>query len=302
MGASWQRRTLEVLLAGWEREGCGSGVGRMERAIRLPDSAMEWLRAPGAGSLHELACTYAVTGERETAASPPARQPPKIGLLTSEAQGGSCVDCGQHHMFCSCSGYHRDTRLSADLDPREPRSSLKSRSVRTVRTVRSLLAEHAAADLRTFELAASEQVNRIEQDRKNSVMARGAAVTECQRPRRVSFEDKDHEQPVLEARQIADMMDSARRRARRQSMPAVGFPNQLQAVTQPAMVEIIENYFEHSADKSDEKNAKHTLPNPSGCIAEQERAQTKPRMVNSTSLVFEDAEADELMGRSPPSC
>ena len=291
-----------MVLAGWEvEEEYGLGAGRMERAHRLPDSAMEWLRAPGAGSMHELACTHAVTAGGEAAASLHAQQPRKIGLLTSAAQGGSCVDCGQHHMFCSCSGYHRDTRLSADLDPREPRSSLKSCSVRTVRTVRSLLAEHAAADLRTFELAASEQINRVKQDRKNSVPAHGNAVTESQRPRRVSFEDKEHEQPILEARQIADMMDSARRRSRRQSMPAVGFANQLQAVKQPAMVEIVENYFEHSAETSDEI-AEQTLPNPSVRIVEQGRVPTKPRMVNSTSLVFEDAEADALMGRSPPSC
>ena len=137
---------------------------------RLPESAAEWLRAPGAGSLHELACTRAAKAGGEAAASGE-RHTPKIGLLTSNAQGGSCVDCGQRHMFCSCSGYHRDTRLSADLDPREPRSALKSHSVRTVRTVRSLLAEHAAAELRTFELAASEQISRIEQDRKKNVAA-----------------------------------------------------------------------------------------------------------------------------------
>jgi hypothetical protein len=297
---------LLLLLLGAGRCGCSGRIegeeegmeGGGECAHRLPGSAVEWLRAPGAGSLHELACTRAAKAAGETAASCE-RHTPKIGLLTSEAQGGSCcVDCGQRHMFCACSGYHRDTRLSADLDPREPRSSLKSRSVRTVRTVRSLLAEHAAADLRTFELAASEQINRIGQDRQNAVATRvtppGAA---SQRPRRVSFDDKGHEQPVIGPRQIADMMESARHRSRRQSMPAVGIPNQPRAVKPPAMVEIVENYFEDSADHSDKSNEEQ----PDGA-AEQAYAPAKPRMVNSASLVFEDAEADVLMGRSPPSC
>lgn len=190
-----------------------------------------------AGSLHELACSP--TAAVDEAASRE-RHAPRIGLLNSEAQGGSCVDCGQHHMFCSCSRYNRNTRLSTDLDHSSPRSSLSPGSVRTVRTVRSLLAEQAANELRTFELAASEQIERIARNRQGTVVTRAAS----QRPRHVSFDDKVHELLALEANQIAD----------------VKLPEAL------------------------------------------DRAQPMSPMVKSMSLVFEDAEADVLIGRSPPTC
>ena len=70
----------------------------------------------------------------------------------------------------------------------------------------------------------------------------------------------------------------------------------------PDMAEIVENYFENSPDdsseSSDEQRQLHQANHPAG----QERAHTKPQMVKSRSLVFEDAEADALMGRSPPTC
>ena len=276
----------------------------------LPTSTVEWLRAPGAGSLHDLACSPA-PGD-ETASRP--RHATHIGLLTGTSQGASCVDCGQHHMFCSCSGYQRDTRLSAALDPRSPRSSLSgSANAADARSLRSLLAEQAAAELRNFELAASEQMDRIAQERKAAVAARNSGPAASQRPRRVSFDDKVHEQPMLEASQVAHMMMSARQRSRRQSMPALtiddalkiaasSYESQPRAAMRPDMAEIVENYFENSPDdsseSSDEQRQLHQAKHPAG----QERAHTKPQMVKSRSLVFEDAEADALMGRSPPTC
>lgn len=278
---------------------------------RLPESTVEWLRAPGAGSLHDLARLAAP--EAESAASR-ARHTPQIGLLTGTSQGASCADCGQHHMFCSCSGYPRDTRLSAALDPRSPRSSLSgSANAANARSLRSLLDEQVAAELRNFELAASEQINRIAQERKAAVTARTLGPATSQRPRRVSFDDKVHVQPVLEARQVADMMMSARQRSRRQSMPALtikealeiavpGYESQPRAVMQPDMAEIVENYFENSPDDSSERSEEQKQLHQPKHTAGEERAHTKPQMVKSRSLVFEDAEADALMGRSPPTC
>ena len=58
------------------------------------------------------------------------------------------------------------------------------------------------------------------------------------------------------------------------------------------MAEIVENYFEQWADSSETSNKEQTQRRHPGDGTAEERARTKPRMVNSTSLVFEDADLD----------
>ena len=124
----------------------------------LPATAIEWLRSGGAGTILSLAApTAATVGANEIgplAAEHTVLQQvqhtPRIGLLNRDKRSAACASCGQHAMFCACAP--RDTRLSEDLDPRSPRSAMNAAADTTTsrsRSLRSLLAENAAANLRT---------------------------------------------------------------------------------------------------------------------------------------------------------
>lgn len=263
---------------------CGMNCGMNQ--CWLPKSAAEWVCAPGAGSLHALAhgssapvaspalATVAVRQSPVAVADARERQTPRIGLLTSASSSGSCADCGQHQMFCSCSGYQRDTRLSEHLDPRSPRSAL-SASVKVAKPC-------------NFELALSQKAVTLTHAQEPAV---------SQKPRRVSFA---HEQPKLEAREVADMMSSARRR--RQSVPAIDYVGKPQALKLPGVVEIVENYFDYTENKADESDDEEQTQVHQAEDAVNYNGLGVAPIVKSRSLVFEDAENDMMLGRTPPSC
>jgi hypothetical protein len=276
----------------------------------LPATAIEWLRSGGAGTILSLAAPTAATADAneieplaaEHTVLQQVQHTPRIGLLNRDKRSAACASCGQHAMFCACAP--RDTRLSEDLDPRSPRSAMSAAADTTTsrsRSLRSLLAENAAANLRTFELSAQEQTKRIELDRKSAA----AAAKAPERRRRVSFA---HEHPQIEAQEVADMMSNARRR--RQSMPTMAHASQ--QVTKSEMAEIVENYFEEEEeeeetdeiDNTETAGAAETTAHPAdknSGLTTSLPVDKHPRMVKSMSLVFEDAEPSQLSS-TPPTC
>ena len=254
--------------------------------LHLPGSAVEWLRSPGCGSVHQLAVSTAAASASVQLAKAPlkdqqqlATEPlktastdkhvPRLGLLTtwSFRSAESCAGCGQHIAFCACPS---DMRLSAaGLDPRSPRkTALTARPL----SLRSLLSDIEAEEARSFELAKQAQGKALELAKHN------ATPTPSPVARRVTINTNptvyEHPHKDVSPEQVADALLNIRRRRRStaaviQHTAAAAEPKDRSwRIAEPELAEtssaeIIERYFDSVKEQeaADEAEAEEIAAN-----------------------------------------